>query len=437
MGIPQLFQGNSMKTITIALLFLILSSTTHAVETTFTGYLRGGSGLNMQGGHMNCFGNAGMPGNFLRLGNECDFYTELAMVFHHVKPTETDPVFFKTQFRMVYSSLGTRQWEAAANRDTSQIEAFVKAGGFTEIPGEFWVGKRFYRDVDLHIFDWYYYADMSGVGAGIEGLPLGEGRFAFAHLIQADDNLNDTNVGRPVLNALDLRWTAVPSFADQKLNFWGVYAWAAGSSTDTEEYVPTNGYSLATRLQGPVWGGNNNFAILYGKGTMRGFNIYADSTVPATDESQNRAWTWRFVEDYTYDVTDRWALMFGLAAEIADSGTDTDSKSQMQAIGVRPIYFVSDRFQWAFEAGYSRINNESEKTGGGDYVGDRDLGRVTAAAQLSVGKSMWGRPVMRAFVSHSFWNDANQGANFIGNRAPAFSDKLSGTNLGYQFEAWF
>ncbi|MGZ3770393.1 MAG: carbohydrate porin, partial [Bdellovibrio sp.] len=403
-----------------------------ALETQFLGYLRGGTGLNLEGGKQECFFNSGIPGNFLRLGNECGFYSELAIAILHKKPDEQDPVYFQTQMRLSYNSKGTRQWEAAANRDMQQVETFVAAGGFTEFPGELWIGKRFYRDVDLHIFDWYYYADMSGVGAGIDKVPFAGGVFALAHLIQANESL--TSTGLPALQAVDMRLKSIPLTAEHNINFWGVFAWAKGSSDSTHEYVDTNGYSLSARLNSRVIEGNNNFTLLYGKGAMKNLNIYANSTVPSTDDSQNRAWTVRVVEDWTRDVTDKFGIMFGLAAQFADNGKDQNNKIQWQEIGVRPVYFVSDRFQWVFEGGYSHYKDESEVVAGSP-VGDRDLARITIAPQLSFKKSIWGRPVMRAFLTHSIWNGSNK--SFIAGYAPTFAHDESGTNFGYQFEAWF
>lgn len=433
MGNPDVFQGGTVKSMHLFIFSFFWLSFAHAMDADFSGYLRGGTGINFEGGKQECFSNSGIPGNFLRLANECSFYSELGVTFHHKKADSSDPVYFKTQMRIQYHALGTRQWEDAANRDMNQLEAFVTAGGFSEVPGEFWVGKRFYRDVDLNIFDWYYYGDMSGVGAGIDDIPLDNGKLAFAHLIQANGDLN-TTAGRPVLQALDVRWKSIPMLTDKNLNLWGVYAWAQGSSEGVNKFVDTNGYSLSARLNGPVFKGNNNFAVLYGKGAMKDLNIYGSTTVPSTDDSQNKAWTFRVVEDWTHDVADKWAFMFGLAAQYASNGKDQNNIVQWQEVGIRPIYFVSDRFQWVFETGYSHYKDESEMDGA-IPLGDRELARITIAPQLSFSKSIWGRPVMRAFLSHSFWNDSNKSK--IAENAPSFANKTQGTTFGYQFEAWF
>ncbi|WP_413575746.1 carbohydrate porin [Bdellovibrio sp. HCB290] len=440
-----------MKKIFWVLTILLATFNAHALEADFTTYLRGGTGVNQEGGKMECFRNRNLPGNFLRLGNECDFYTELGFVFHHKKATEADPSFFRTQLRYAYSSEGLRQWESSKQTiDTSggtpeatisipksEIEAYVKAGGFDGSPIEYWVGKRFYRDVDLFIFDWYYYGEMAGVGAGLEAIPVGPGKLAIANLIQANEDFNTTSVGRPVLNIWDFRYTSIPVFAEQKISFWGVYAWAKGSTdttaTPVATFEATNGYVLATKLEGPAFSGYNKAVLEFGQGAMNGFNVYGNSAVnaaSANDLAQNKAWNLRAIEDWTMDVTDNWAVMFGLAANYGSNGKSENNKVQWQAIGVRPIYYFTDRFQLAFETGYNRYEDESEG------VGARELGRVAIAPQLSFAKSIWGRPVMRAYASYSFWNDANKG-DYIGSSAPTFADKNAGFNVGYQYEVWF
>ena len=450
-----------MKIIFWVLTILFASHNALALEADFTTYLRGGSGVNQEGGKMECFRNSGMPGNFLRLGNECDFYTELGFVFHHKKADAGDSSFFRTQLRYAYSSDGLRQWESAKSKYTvdptattdqtitvsipkSEIEAYVKAGGFDGSPVEYWVGKRFYRDIDLYIFDWYYYAEMAGVGAGVEAIPVGPGKLAIANLLQSNEDFSTTSIGRPVLNIWDIRYSTIPVFAEQNISFWGVYAWAKGSTyndgTTTTTFENTNGYVLATKLEGKAFSGYNKAALEFGQGAMKDFNVYGSSAVDSTNPTQNKAWNVRIVEDWTMDVVENWAVLFGAAASYGSNGKDSDNIVQWQGFGVRPIYYFTDRFQLATELGYTRYEDQSERVNGGTtgpYVGVRDLGRVAIAPQLSFKKSIWGRPVMRAYVSYSFWNDANQGASRIGNSAPTFADKSNGMNVGYQYEVWF
>ena len=49
-------------------------------------------------------------------------------------------------------------------------QMFVEAKGFDFAPdSSFWVGKRFYGRADVHIVDTFY-TNMSGVGAGVDGI---------------------------------------------------------------------------------------------------------------------------------------------------------------------------------------------------------------------------------------------------------------------------
>ncbi len=311
-----------MKTIYVLTLFVLLSTSSnlaHALDVDYFGYLRGGTGSTSYGGKQECFNNSGIPGNALRLANECSFYSELGFTFNHMKPAATDPFFFKTVVRLQFSALGNRQWEGKTNRDFNHTEAYVEAGGLNEIPGSLWVGKRMYRDADLSIFDWYYYADMSGVGAGIEDIPMGTGTFAVAHMIQATDTA--ASAERPALQAIDLRAKNIELSENNKINFWGAYAWASrGTDAGGVEIVKTSGYAFATRLSSKLLGGNNNASIAYGKGAMSGLNIYGNIRVPATNDSPNRAATVRLVNDWTRDVTDKWSLAVAVAGEKADNG---------------------------------------------------------------------------------------------------------------------
>ena len=45
-----------------------------AMPVDMHGYLRSGTGNNLQGGKQNCFNNPGSEGNEFRLGNECGIY---------------------------------------------------------------------------------------------------------------------------------------------------------------------------------------------------------------------------------------------------------------------------------------------------------------------------------------------------------------------------
>lgn len=70
---------------------------------------------------------------------------------------------------------------------------------------------------------------------------------------------------------------------------------------------------------------------------------------------------------------------------------------------------------------------------------------MTLSPEVSFGKSNFSRPVIRFYVTHSFWNDANKDTTNTGsllaklgsNDGTALRDKNSETQTGFQAEAWF
>ena len=58
-------------------------------------------------------------------------------------------------------------------------------------------------------------------------------------------------------------------------------------------------------------------------------------------------------------------------------------------------------------------------------VHQKTLTRFTIAPQVSISDSFWGRPVIRAFYSQTFWNRANRGT--IDSSGP-YAGKTSGAS---------
>jgi maltoporin len=86
---------------------------------------------------------------------------------------------------------------------------------------------------------------------------------------------------------------------------------------------------------------------------------------------------------------------------------------------------VSDHFQILTEFGSSLVN----------FHNHASLTRVALAPQLSLNSDIWGRPALRVFYSHSFWNDANK--TYIAQNASSFASKNAGGNYGFQVETSF
>jgi len=58
---------------------------------------------------------------------------------------------------------------------------YVEGKGYDIAPEQtFWIGKRFYGRADVHIVDTFY-VNLSGVGAGVDGIKLGDAKMNLAY----------------------------------------------------------------------------------------------------------------------------------------------------------------------------------------------------------------------------------------------------------------
>lgn len=396
-------------------------------------YLRSGAGANFRGGDQECFNNPGAGANEFRLGNECSNYGEMAFAGHPLRPNENSPVHFKAQMRLAFNQDARTNWEGANGDNPIAVrESFVEGGGINGTPYTFWAGKRFYREHDLYMNDHYYFADMSGNGGGIGHIPLAGGNLHLAWLREGRDL--ETDKGARSMQVIDARLMGMDLGERYNLNIWTAYAFLPKAEiTDTdsasvgEKLASQQGYLVGGLLERSLSRGFNHFALMYGKGLLREFNLFAPQDTlensPAADElkKSNRI---RAINHLTYDLHND--LSFHLAAtyELRDGGS-SDNKEKWYSLGVRPVYYITDNYHLVFEAGHSIVDPKGQDK--------RKLTRISFAPQVSTGRSIWGRPVVRAFITQSFWSDSNKGS--VG--GAAYREKTSGGSYGVQIEAWF
>lgn len=403
----------------------------HSTSTDFFSYglyLRSGVGSNFKGGDQECFNNPGTPGNEFRLGNECQNYGELVLTGHPIRADEQSQTYVKAQVRLAFSQDGDTNWEGANSEDPIAVrESFVEIGGIDNSPISFWAGKRFYRENDLHMNDFYYFADTSGNGGGIGHIPFLRGHLHLAWL--RENSQIQTDKGKRALNLFDARIKGLQIAPGHNLNLWLGYAYVPSAiEVDSQsELASHSGKVFGVLHDWNLNGGFNHLALLYGQGLMREFNLYAPlDTVKDSIESRRLKDSRRFrlVEHLSMEVGQDFAFHFATTFEWRDNG-NSDEGEVWWNVGVRPVYFFTDHYQIAFEAGTSIVNRKGEDL--------RRLTRFTIAPQVATSRSLWGRPVVRAFVSRSFWSRSNRGD--VG--AIAYENSTSGGSFGLHIEAWF
>ncbi len=376
----------------------------------YHGYLRSGFGASTgDGGDQVAFQ---APGAFAkwRLGNETETYGELGLTANWLGGQD-DGVWFRTEIKLAVITGNIQAFESLTPDGTpNQIavqESYAQAGNiFDSQPGmSFWAGHRFYDRHDIHINDFFYW-DMSGYGAGFEGMDLEFGKLAVAYL----GTTNEPG-GRDVKNHIDVRLSDIEVPAG-KLTV-GV-APVLQSNVNADDIFGFAGTVMHT--MGGFMGGFNKFSVQFGYGAQAGLQTYFGGS--------EDGWMLRVVEQAQIQPSQEFSLM-GAAIFQLDNGDGVDGGNMWIGLGARPVFHFGKYTALSVEGGIDLVQPD-----GGDL---NFLGKLTVAPTLKAGDSFWGRPELRAFVTAAFWSSDLEGV--VG--GPAFADSTFGTTFGVQAESWW
>ena len=404
----------------------------------FHGYLRSGYGMNGEGGKMEAFKAPGAFAKY-RLGNEAETYGEMALTNNWLR--EDDPLsapFIRTTVMMSYNTGENFTFDSLTNHeqgnDIALRQAFIEGGNiFRSIPDiRIWAGQRYYMRMDIHIDD-FYYLDMSGYGSGIEDVPLGDfGKLQLAWLGGSVSNYEVETHGRLAKQNLDLRITEIPVPLG-KLTFWLDYSNVRGgdvtnafnSDGSTIHVQSSSGFAVGLFHRTPeeaFLNGYNQFSIQYGRGAAYNFQSTLDSAGP----DLNDAWHFRVTDHFTIQPWKQFAVQaVGLYDKIHFGGSNSDN--EWGSLGARPVFFFSDRFSMALEAGIDWTNSQPLNK-------DGHLWKVTfAPLQISRGEKFFSRPQLRAYVTYAGWSEDFKGS--VG--GIPYMEDTRGLSYGIQAEAWW
>ena len=401
----------------------LLAVSIQASDLEYHGYLRTGVGTNSKGGDQTCFNNQGSGSNEFRLGNECSTYGEMTFTKYHLR--KKDGPWFKTQVTLGYSADGDTNWEYVNSGNGFQLrEAYIAGGNFDDSPIGYWVGNRFYRDNDVYMNDFYYFADASANGGGIENIPLLGAKLNLALLKQTSNQ--STNNGDISLTLIDARINQI-KFLGSEFKLWLAHASTSDGESSGKKYGDQNGYVLGALNAIGLNGGFNHFALIYGKGVMQDIHIaYSPLEIGTTNHNvEKEKWRLRAVEHLTLRVHPKLALHASATYEYRDQGLANGNKEIWYNAGIQPVFFFTKHKQLAAALGYSSVD--------ADGAEDKRLFRFTIAPQVSLSDNIWARPVIRAFYTKSFWSRSNRG----GVGGTAYANETSGSNYGLQAEVFF
>ncbi|WP_353623048.1 maltoporin [Salinisphaera sp. G21_0] len=451
---------------------IVFSAAASAATVDFHGYVRSGIGASVGGGDQEAFQAVG-AGSKYRLGNETETYGEIKLGSELFNNGEQS---FYLDSNMAFSVDQANDWEGT---DPAFREFNVKAKGVLDFAPEatLWAGKRFYKRHDVHMSDFYYW-NLSGPGAGIEGINTGFGDLSLAW-VKSNTSFNYYDTAADVVaesneksfsldqNIIDIRLENIAVNPNGNLTvgldyavgnpatFKGGYVNNGYDSNGKqtakevgESDLDDHGYMLTfEHTQGDFFGGFNKFVVQYASDAMTAHGVGGSGLGVSTLSVDNLG------GDNFYRIMNHGVVGIGENIEMQyllsyndltfKDGNRTAPNDQYGqpggvlhedqtwiSVGVRPVYFWNDIMSTALEVGYDQVENAFELNGS---MVDSELAKVTIAQQWSAGRGYWARPQVRVFGTYAKWNDESKGR--IG--GAAFADETDGFTFGVQMEAWW
>lgn len=448
-----------LKKVALAVAAALAAQAASAGAIDFHGYMRSSVGSSSNGGE--CSGRvgnslAGFPGNY-RLGNECqDNYTELSFSTIVAKNDAGAKFIYNT--RMAFGVPNEKSYE---NIQIANRENYVSAEGVLPGAAKLWAGKRFYRESDLHIRD-YYYWNVSGTGAGVEAMDLGFGQLAVAWIKPMNDTGGAT--GDPINSAheFDFNLTGIKLTPNMQLQVRGAFALANVADSHKNDYNPfntgsagsvdNNGWGGFVALNTNLLNGFNKTVVQYMGGSLVTPNAgwYEGQNGTPDNRSSAGSSTVRIFDYIAIEPASNFAL-HGLVlwqktkAETEDQAGNTanatnwnwgplGTEGEWFSVGVRPIFSITDTFALQGELSYEQTKTSYD--GAGD-VSNR-VRKVTVAPTFRPAKGAWARPEIRFFATYASWSgglgNAGTGDAFVDENGVQDNN---GINYGVQVEAWW
>lgn len=404
-----------------------------AFAVDFHGYMRAGVGVSADGGQQVTY----QKNKVGRLGNEGDVYGEVQLgqeVYNNNGKT------FYVDSMLAMTSNGSNDWESTetncslSGSDVKCVDDAkfalrqfnVRAQGVLNFAPEatLWAGKRYYQRHDIHITDFYYW-NISGAGAGIEGIEAGPGKLSFAWVRNDRGDIKDTgnDGGAANVNTLDARYAGIPLWENGSLELGADYAIVNETDAATQATKDAkNGLMLTAELTQGLSSGFNKTVIQYGtEGYSKTMAFYGDGNWYGA-EAKSGASGYRLINMGVVGLGDSFEIGHQLAYGVGEKMWDGQDKWKSLSAVVRPVFKWDEYNKTIFEAGYAQDDNDGAKD---------KYGKFTVAQAWSAGSSFWARPEIRLYASYLTSDNANGSKTFKN------GTKDNSVQFGVQVEAWW
>jgi maltoporin len=383
------------------------------IPINFSGYMRAGTGINTRGGTQVCMGLPGADTKW-RLGNECDYVIEpsLSARLATYEGSEWHVHFMPG----IYRAWGGKEFQTTipggpALPDSGTDELVARFGQVYAYGsniaalgnGKVWVGRRFYNRLHAGINDQFLEIN-DGDGAGLEDMNVGVGKLSVAAMLNPRGGANNNRIAVPV------RLTNIKDMANGELAMYVTPSFQLRSDALSDSPSEPNGLAagLYQTLNGVLLGGNTLVGV-----RMDWFGATRNSRVVLVQTASLGS---TFIE--------------GLA-EYRINKAAGNAGNKWFSIGARTDTHIIGPLRLLVEAGHDLVKPD-------DGSHTRNMTKVTVATAVSAGTEAGSRPTVRLFVTHALWNEAARASFGETSRLrEVFGDKMSGTSVGIQGEAWW
>jgi len=409
-------------------------------DVSMHGYFRAGYGVSQEGGRQVCFQAPGAIAKW-RLGNECDEYGEFifsapAYIGENGFVATANVMF---DFFVPTTSQGYTDTFTPGNNElgrgigwgTSQLYFDFAGVPFLGEGAHAWIGRRYYKRDNIDTID-YFYWNSSGLGGGIEDIPL-SGPVKLSVAMFEADGPGKANATDPTLPSLplrsemglrpDIRVYGIPVPGGELVLGVNPVIDVSGDTANAPTNT-TSGISATAMHVAKAMGGTNKLVAQYGVGSAVGNNGVFGSL-----ENSSKANFVRLLDHFDFQVTPKFSanLVAVFNRYSKETTGQTDARIGITA-GARVSYAFRENAALIADAGFDTVSD----------VGDRrNLFKVTVAPSLVANKGFWGRPQLRVFATVATWNAAARAAGVDSGGIYTNTDKTVGATFGMQGEAWW
>jgi len=405
-----------MHAIAPGLCALAFAAAGPATALDIQNYLRANAAANGEGGGQTCFGLAGAGAKY-RLGNECGVYGEMMLGQRLVEGDAGEQVKAYAMLNLGNEAASSNAKRPQGGWDIGLPQAYVAIEHLSGLGGaSAWLGRRYYKREGVNANDFLYW-NPSGMGIGIEDVPLGALKFSYAYLHDDAQTMPNMHVG-DTANRHDFQLRGVP------VNPGGTLELGLALIRGDGQPGHHGGSMLTVQHRQRILGGrgDNRLAVQWGRGAG------ADNGATGDTSNGSDFHRLRIVENAVAQVTRRFGGEL-VAVWQRDTADDPAKAKTWTSAGARMSYALRDGVKLLADLGHDRVAPQA-----GDV---RRLTKFTAAVAFLSGPGYNDRPELRLFTTHARWNAAARAAARSNDPIAAngiFGAALHGYTVGVTYE---